>query len=134
MWTISSEGVTPPSSLLRAHVPLPLGSPLLQHLASFEESLQVVRSPCCPRELPDAISESLSLDAGSPTPAVHRVLSPCMGISMSRTKRAANTSFFFCPSGVMGKLWAEGPHGSRGAPTEQGIRHEAEPASIGGDR
>ena len=75
MWTISSEGVTPPSSLLRAHVPLPLGSPLLQHLASFEESLQVVRSPCCPRELPDAISESLSLDAGSPTPAVHRVLS-----------------------------------------------------------
>jgi hypothetical protein len=77
MSTISSEGVTPPSSLLRAHVPLPLGSPLLQHLASFEESLQVVRSSCRPRELPDAISESLSLDAGSPTPAVHRVLSPC---------------------------------------------------------
>ena len=73
---ISSEGVTPPSSLLRAHVPLPLGSLLLRHLASFEESLQVVRSPCCPRELPDVISENLSLDAGSPTPAVHRVLSP----------------------------------------------------------
>src|SRR5438876_3340208 len=45
---ISSEGVTPPSSLLRAHVPLPLGSLLLRHLASFEESWQVVRSPCCP--------------------------------------------------------------------------------------
>src|ERR1700674_2914816 len=73
---ISSEGVTPRSSLLRAHVPLPLGSLLLRHLASFEESLQVVRSPCCPRELPDVISENLSLDAGSPTPAVHRVLSP----------------------------------------------------------
>jgi hypothetical protein len=29
--TISSEGVTPPSSLLRAHVPLPLGSLLLRH-------------------------------------------------------------------------------------------------------
>jgi len=70
MWTISSEGVTPPSSLLRAHVPLPLSSPRLRHLASFEESLQVVRSPCCPRELPDAISENLSLDAGSPTPSV----------------------------------------------------------------
>ena len=69
---ISSEGVTPPSSLLRAHVPLPLGSLLLRHLASFEESLQVVRSPCCPRELPDVISENLSLDAGSRTPAVHR--------------------------------------------------------------
>src|SRR4029077_1933996 len=73
---ISSEGVTPPSSLLRAHVPLPLGSLLLRHLASLEESWQVVRSPCCPRELPDVISESLSLDAGSHTPAVHRVLSP----------------------------------------------------------
>jgi hypothetical protein len=70
MWTISSEGVTPPSSLLRAHVPLPLGSPLLRHLASFEESLQVVHRPCCPRELPDVISENLSLDAGSRTPAV----------------------------------------------------------------
>ena len=73
---ISSEGVTPPSSLILAHVPLPLGSLLLRHSASFEESLQVVRSPCCPRELPDVISENLSLDAGSPTPAVHRVLSP----------------------------------------------------------
>ncbi len=57
---ISSEGVTPPSSLLRAHVPLPLGSLLLRHLASFEESWQVARSPCCPRELPDVISGNLS--------------------------------------------------------------------------
>ena len=60
----------------RAHVPLPLGSLLLRHLASLEESWQVVRSPCCPRELPDVISENLSLDAASPTPAVYRVLSP----------------------------------------------------------
>jgi hypothetical protein len=49
---ISSEGVTPPSSLLRAHVPLPLGSLLLRHLASFEESWQVVRSPCSPGSFP----------------------------------------------------------------------------------
>ena len=38
--------------------------------------MQVVTSPCCPRQLPDVISNSLFLDAGSPTPAVHRVLSP----------------------------------------------------------
>src|SRR6516165_8201132 len=57
-------------------MPLPLSSLLLRHLASFEESWQVVHSPCCPRELPDVISENLSLDAGSRTPAVHRVLSP----------------------------------------------------------
>ena len=55
---------------------LVLGSLLLRHLASFEESWQVVRSPCCPQQLPDVISENLSLDAGSRTPAVHRVLSP----------------------------------------------------------
>ena len=92
---ISSEGVTPPSSLLRAHVPLPLGSLLLRHLASFEESWQVVRSPCCPRELPDVISENLSLDAGSPTPAVHRVLSP-----VSSTVSSA------FPTGKVGRLSA----------------------------
>jgi hypothetical protein len=66
--------------LLRGHYPsvlaltsscaTPLGSLILQHLASFEESLQVVPSPCCPRELPDVISENLSLDAGSRTTAV----------------------------------------------------------------
>ena len=75
-WSVSWEGVTPPSSLLRAHVPLPLGSLLLRRLASFEESLQVVPSPCRPRQLPDVISESPFLDAGSRTPAVHRVLAP----------------------------------------------------------
>src|SRR5712692_5886612 len=40
--SISSEGVTPRSSLVRAHVPLPLGPRLRRHSASFEESLQVV--------------------------------------------------------------------------------------------
>jgi hypothetical protein len=73
---ISSEGVTPLSSLLRAHVPLPLGSLLLRFLASFEESLQLVLSPCCPRELPDVISENLSLDAGSVPRRFHRVRLP----------------------------------------------------------
>jgi hypothetical protein len=42
------RALPPPSSLLRAHVPLPLGSPLLQHLASFEESLQVVTQSLLP--------------------------------------------------------------------------------------
>jgi hypothetical protein len=36
-------GRYPPSLLPRAHVPLPLDSPLLQHLASFEESLRLMR-------------------------------------------------------------------------------------------
>ena len=96
---ISSECVTPPSSLLRAHVPLPLGSLQLRHLASFEESLQVVRSPCCPRELPDVISENLSLDAGSRTPAVHRVLSPVSStMSSAFPKRRMGRLPAFCPT------------------------------------
>jgi hypothetical protein len=73
---VSWEGITPPSSLVLAHVPLPLSSLFLRHLASFRESLQVVPSPCCSRQLPDVISESPSLDAGSRSPAVHRVLAP----------------------------------------------------------
>src|SRR5262245_58159094 len=52
---VSSEGITPPSSLILAHSPLPLGSLLLRLLASFGESLQVVTSPCCPWQLPDVI-------------------------------------------------------------------------------
>src|SRR5262252_1504491 len=88
--SISSEGVTPQSSLVWAPVPLPVGSLLLRHLASFEESLQVVPSPCCPRELPDVISENLSLDAGSRTPAV---------------PRRALTCFFRCVIGLLpGKM------------------------------
>ena len=76
MCTISWESITSPSSLVRAHAPLPLGSLLLRFLASFGESLQVVTSPCCPRQLPDVSSENLFLDAGPHTPAVLRVLAP----------------------------------------------------------
>jgi len=67
---ISSEGVTPHSSLLRTHAPIPCGSPLLRLLASFVESSQVATSPCCYRDYPDVISANLSLDAWSPTPTV----------------------------------------------------------------
>ena len=51
-WYVSWESVTPPSLLLLAHSPLPLGSLLLRRLASFGESLQVVTRPCCPWQLP----------------------------------------------------------------------------------
>jgi hypothetical protein len=50
--TISSEGVTPPSSLLRAHVPLPLGSLLLRHLASFGESGRLYAAPAAHGSFP----------------------------------------------------------------------------------
>jgi hypothetical protein len=63
-----------------------------------KESLQVVRSPCCPRELPDVISESLSLDAGSLTPAVHRVLSPVSSTASSAFPRKPWVGFRVCPA------------------------------------
>ena len=96
MCPISSEGVTPPSSLLLAHVPLPLGSPLLRFLASFGESLQVVLSPCCPRELPDVISENLSSDAGSRTPAVPPCARTCFfpgGVGLPQAKVGSAPAF-----------------------------------------
>ena len=95
---------SPPRALPLRHrsyglMALPLGSLLLRHLASFEESWQVVRSPCCPRELPDVISENLSLDAGSRTPAVHRVLSPVSStMSSAFPKQRMGRLPAFCPT------------------------------------
>jgi hypothetical protein len=66
----SSEDITPRSSLLRTHAPIPCGSPLLRLLALFVESSQVATSPCCYRDSPDVISANLSPDAWSPTPTV----------------------------------------------------------------
>jgi len=51
----SCGDITPRSSLVRAHVPIPCGSPLLRFFTSFEESLQVATSPCCHRDLLDVI-------------------------------------------------------------------------------
>ncbi len=68
--TASSENITPRSSLLRTHAPIPCGSPRLRLLASFVESSQVATSPCCYRDSPDVISANLSQDAWSPTPTV----------------------------------------------------------------
>jgi len=65
---------------------------------SLEESAQVVTSPCCPPDLPDVISENLSLDAGSHTPAV---------------PQRALTCFFRCVIGLphegLGRLPANCP-------------------------
>src|SRR5262249_45252421 len=62
MCATSWEGITPPSSLVLAHSPLPLGSLLLRLSASLRESLQVVTSPCCPRQLPDVIPDSVGIE------------------------------------------------------------------------
>jgi hypothetical protein len=63
----TSEGMTPPSSLLRAHAPH--HPPLADFVALYRESLQVVTSPCWTMVVPDVISACLSLDAWTPTPA-----------------------------------------------------------------
>jgi hypothetical protein len=51
----SCGDITLRSSLLRAHVPILCGSPLLRLFTSIEESLQVATSPCCHQDLLDVI-------------------------------------------------------------------------------
>ena len=48
----TSAGVTPPSSLLRAHAPV-LNPPAASAVPSFGRSLQVAVSPCWEEDLPD---------------------------------------------------------------------------------
>lgn len=66
-----SAGVTPPSSLLRTHAPVP--PPPAAFLYTVGGSLPVAVSPGWGRHLPDVISADLSTDAWTPTPAVPRV-------------------------------------------------------------
>jgi hypothetical protein len=71
------EDVTPRSSLLRTHSPIPFGSSCLRLLASYKKSSQVATSPCCQRDLPDVISANPSSDAWSLAPAVPRSAYTC---------------------------------------------------------
>src|SRR5215510_12962605 len=51
-WTVSWEGVTPPSSLVLAHAPLPLGSLLLRFLVSLESPCRLLPVPAAHGSFP----------------------------------------------------------------------------------
>ena len=70
----TSMGVTPLSSLLRAHAPPP--RPRMAFVPLYHTSLQVAASPCWSRVVPDVISACLSLDAWTLTPAARWVHVP----------------------------------------------------------
>ena len=72
----SCGDITPRSSLLRAHVPIPCGSPLLRFFTSFEESLQVATSPCCHQDLLDVILRVFPCLPGPLPRRSHRVRAP----------------------------------------------------------
>ena len=72
----SCGDITPRSSLLRAHVPIPYGSPLLRFFTSFEESLQVATSPCCHQDLLDVILRVFPCLPGPLPRRSHRVRAP----------------------------------------------------------
>jgi hypothetical protein len=72
----SCGDVTLRSSLLRAHVPIPRGSPLLRFFTSFEESLQVATSPCCHQDLLDVILRVFPWLPGPLPRRSHRVHAP----------------------------------------------------------
>jgi len=59
MSSITSEGITPPSSLIRTHAPDQI-PPFDFALRCFERSLQVAVSPCWKMALPDIISAILA--------------------------------------------------------------------------
>jgi len=105
----TSDGVTPPSSLLRPHAsdqnpPAASGCPLVGG------SLQVAASPCWEMALPDVISADLSPDAWAPTPAaltVHLLVSsheasafPTLGTGRRSTNTHTATSVWTSISGL----------------------------------
>src|SRR5215469_10294207 len=61
--SVSSEDIAPPFSLLRTHSPVSAGSPLLRFFPRWRSPCRLSSRPCCPPDLPDVISENLSLDA-----------------------------------------------------------------------
>jgi hypothetical protein len=68
--TVSSEDITPRSSLLRTHAPIPLALLDFGFWPRSWSLRRVTTSPCCYRDSPDVISANLSPDAWSPTPTV----------------------------------------------------------------
>jgi hypothetical protein len=70
--TTSWEDVTPPSSLLQTHPPIPSGSPLLQPQLRLRSLCSLPPDPCGHRDLPGVISANLSSDAWSHAAAVPR--------------------------------------------------------------
>jgi len=77
-----SAGITPPSSLLRAHAPV-LNPPAASVVPSDSGSVQVAVSPCWEKDLPDVISAHLSLRACTPTPVALEVLLPVSSLKTS---------------------------------------------------
>src|SRR5215475_4624213 len=71
----TSAGVTPLSSLVRAHAPV-LNPPSASVVSLDSGSVQVAISPCWEEDLPDVVSAHPSLRAWPPTPAARGVHLP----------------------------------------------------------
>jgi hypothetical protein len=82
-----SAGITPLSSLLRAHAPV-LPPPRASVVPWDTRSVQVAVSPCWEEDLPDVVSAHPSLRAWTPTPAALEVHVP-----VSSPKTSAFPSF-----------------------------------------
>jgi hypothetical protein len=76
-------GITPPSSLLRAHVPVPYPPTASVFITLHGRSLQVAVSPCWEWDLPDVSSACLSPRAWTPIPAALEVLIPVSSLEAS---------------------------------------------------
>ena len=99
--TVSSEDITPRSSLLQTHSPFPSSSPLLWFLASFEESLQVAASLCCSWDLPDAIPQFFPQMPGPQSRRSHRVQLPVSSSMSSAFPRLFLGRLPACPTNAI---------------------------------
>ena len=78
----TSAGVTPLSSLVRAHAPV-LNPPSASVVSLDSGSVQVAISPCWEEDLPDVVSAHPSLRAWTPTPAALEVRLPVSSLTTS---------------------------------------------------
>jgi hypothetical protein len=80
-WT-TSAGMTPPASLVRAHVPV-LPPPAASVVPSHSGSGQGAVRPCWEQDLPDVLSAPLSRRAWTPTPVALEGLFPVSSLKTS---------------------------------------------------
>ena len=77
VYIVSCENITPRSSLLRTHSPIPSGSSVLRPKPRARSLRRLLPAPAAIRDLPDVISANLSSDAWSPATAVPRSAYTC---------------------------------------------------------
>jgi hypothetical protein len=97
VYIVSCENITPRSSLLRTHSPIPSGSSVLRPKPRARSLRRLLPAPAAIQDLPDVISANLSSDAWSPATAVPRSAYTCFFLRVIGLppERSGSASRFF---------------------------------------